>query len=103
MDIYVPVVFKTTISTDAMPMLKKHDEIRIQWASEQSLYEILDTLVKSMNTNATFATLEYIKPVNTTESSASFQIEKEVDWEDELNHLIKQYQEEESNESDGLQ
>jgi hypothetical protein len=30
-------------------------------------------------------------------------METELDWVDSLNYLIKQYQEEESNESDGLQ
>jgi len=102
MEIYIPVVFKTNIDVSAMPEFKKYDEIRMQWAGEQSLYEILDFMIETMNKHATFATLEYIKPVNTTDNSASFAIEKEVDWEDALNHLIKQYQEEESNESDGL-
>jgi hypothetical protein len=102
MEIFVPVVFKTNINVDVMPDLKKYDEIRMQWAGEQSIYEILDFMIETMNKNATFATLEYIKPVNVTENSASFQVEKEVDWEDELNHLIKQYQEEKSDDSDGL-
>jgi hypothetical protein len=102
MEIYVPVVFKTNIDVSAMPELKKYDEIRMQWAGEQSVYEILDFLIKNMNENATFARIEYIKPVNVTESSASFQAPTtEPDWEDELNHLIKQYKEE-SDESDGL-
>jgi hypothetical protein len=30
-------------------------------------------------------------------------METELDWVDSLNYLIKQYQEEESDESDGLQ
>jgi len=102
MEIYIPVVFKAEINTDENPEYKKYNEIRLQWAGEQSVYEILDFLIKNINENSTFAKLEYIKPVNTTENSASFTVEKEVDWEDELNHLIKQYKEEESDGSDGL-
>ena len=101
MEIYIPVVFKTEIDIEKYPEYEKYNEIRLQWAGEQSVYEILDFLIKNINENATFAKLEYIKPINRTENSASFTVEKEVDWEDELNHLIKQYKEE-SDESDGL-
>ena len=101
MEIYIPVVFRTEIDIEKYPEYEKYNEIRLQWAGEQSVYEILDFLIKNINKNATFAKLEYIKPTNTTENSASFTVEKEVDWEDELNHLIKQYKEE-SDESDGL-
>ena len=102
MEIYIPVVFRTEIDIEKYPEYEKYNEIRLQWAGEQSVYEILDFLIKNINENATFAKLEYIKPINRTENSASFTVEKEVDWEDELNHLIKQYKEE-SDESDGLQ
>lgn len=101
MEIYIPVVFRTEIDIEKYPEYEKYNEIRLQWAGEQSVYEILDFLIKNINENATFAKLEYIKPINRTENSASFTVEKEVDWEDELNHLIKQYKEE-SDESDGL-
>ena len=102
MEIYIPVVFRTEIDIEKCPEYEKYNEVRLQWAGEQSVYEILDFLIKNMNENATFAKIEYIKPINRTENSASFTVEKEVDWEDELNHLIKQYKEE-SDESDGLQ
>ena len=102
MEIYIPVVFRTEIDIEKCPEYEKYNEVRLQWAGEQSVYEILDFLIKNINENATFAKLEYIKPINRTENSASFTVEKEVDWEDELNHLIKQYKEE-SDESDGLQ
>jgi hypothetical protein len=102
MEIYVPVVFRTEINTDTHPEWKKYNEVRLQWAGEQSLYEILDFLIKNINEGASFATLDYIKPINVTESSASFNVPtNEPNWEDELNHLIKQYKEE-SDESDGL-
>lgn len=101
MEIYIPVVFRTEIDIEKCPEYEKYNEVRLQWAGEQSVYEILDFLIKNINENATFAKLEYIKPINRTENSASFTVEKEVDWEDELNHLIKQYKEE-SDESDGL-
>ena len=102
MEIYIPVVFRTEIDIEKCPEYEKYNEVRLQWAGEQSVYEILDFLIKNINENATFAKLEYIKPINRTENSASFTVEKEVNWEDELNHLIKQYKEE-SDESDGLQ
>jgi len=101
-EIYIPVVFRTEIDIEKCPEYEKYNEVRLQWAGEQSVYEILDFLIKNINENATFAKLEYIKPINRTENSASFTVEKEVNWEDELNHLIKQYKEE-SDESDGLQ
>lgn len=101
MEIYTPVVFKTKIDVDTMPELKKYDEIRMQMATDQSVHELLDFVLNTINDGHKWAHLEYIKPVNTTSESASFQIEKEVDWEDELNYLIKQYQEE-SNDSNGL-
>ena len=102
MEIYTPVVFKATINESAIPELKKYDEIRMQMATDKSVHELLDFVLNTINEGHEWAHLEYIKPVNTTNNSASFKIEKEVDWEDELNHLIKQYQEEESDESDGL-
>jgi hypothetical protein len=102
MEIYTPVVFRTKIDTNTMPELKKYDEIRIQMATDQSVHDLLDFVLKTMNEGHQWAHLDYIKPVNTTSESAAFEIEKEVDWEDELNHLIKQYQEEKSNDSDGL-
>jgi hypothetical protein len=101
MEIYIPVVFRAEINTEDNPEYKKYNEIRLQWAGEQSVYDVLDFLIKNINENSTFAKLEYIKPINTTDNSASFSIDKKVDWEDELNHLIKQYKEE-SDESDGL-
>lgn len=102
MEIYTPVVFRTEIDIEKYPEYKKYNEVRLQWAGEQSVYEILDFLIKNMNENATFAKIDYIKPVNVTKSSASFEVPTtEPDWEDELNHLIKQYKEE-SDESDGL-
>ena len=102
MEIYTPVVFKATINESAIPELKKYDEIRMQMATDKSVHELLDFVLKTINEGNEWAHLEYIKPVNTTDTSASFELEKEVDWEDELNHLIKQYQEEESSDSDGL-
>jgi hypothetical protein len=93
MEIYTPVVFKTTINVSEKPELAKHNEIRMQMATDQSVHELLDFVLNTINDGNKWAHLEYIKPVNTTDSSASFEIEKEVDWEDELNYLIKQYQE----------
>jgi hypothetical protein len=93
MEIYTPVVFKATINESAVPQMMKYSEIRMQMATDQSVHELLDFVLKTINEGNEWAHLEYIKPVNTTDNSASFEIEKEVDWEDELNYLIKQYQE----------
>lgn len=93
MEIYTPVVFKTTINESAVPQSMKYNEIRMQMAIDQSVHELLDFVLNTTNDGNQWAHLEYIKPVNTTDTSASFEFEKEVNWEDELNYLIKQYQE----------